>query len=150
MDAAELGQKNALYENKDLIIDEVMIGGEPYRRFFKKSNISYVQSKFKIGYNGVNSIYSEFSKKVNSSILPQKKNLIIGIDKQQLVDENAQNIFVGIKGFLNEYRLGKGIRVLIVGEQLALCKYLLDNYETVEIVFATKIKSLREIAPIYL
>lgn len=82
MDAAELGQKNALYENKDLIIDEVMIGGEPYRRFFKKSNISYVQSKFKIGYNGVNSIYSEFSKKVNSSILPQKKNLIIGIDKQ--------------------------------------------------------------------
>ena len=71
---------------------------------------------FRIGYNGINSIYSEYSKKANSLILPNKKNLIAGIDKQELIDENGQNIFVGLKGFLGEQKLNKGIRMLVVGE----------------------------------
>lgn len=107
MNAEELGHKNSLFKNKEMILDEVFVGGEPYRRFFKASNLSFVQSEFKMCYNGVNHIYAECSKKSKTTILPPKKNMIIGIDKQELADDHSQSVYAGIAGFLGESRLNK-------------------------------------------
>ena len=101
-------------------------------------------------HNGSNGMYAELSRKCKSSILPQKKNMVVGIDKQELVDDTARTIYSGMAGFLGENRIGKGCRVLIEGEQVALAKFLVDNFEAIEVTVVTNLVSLRDIAPTYL
>ena len=51
-----------------------------------------------------------------------------GIDKQSLVDDNDQAIYAGISCFLGLPKLMKGSTLLIFGLQLALAKYITENF----------------------
>lgn len=59
--------------------------------------------------------------------MPMKKNLVIGIDKQQLFDDYGQYLYSVFAGLLGSP--SNGWKILIFGCQFALAKFLCDNYE---------------------
>lgn len=58
--------------------------------------------------------------------------MVIGIDKQELFDDSARAIFAGLTGLYGSPKIGW--KVLIIGCQFALTKFLHDLYENNEIV----------------
>lgn len=68
-------------------------------------------------------------KDIGSKILPAKKNMVIGIERQSLFDDNAKFIYSGLTGFYGD--LNRGCRILVAGCQFALVKFLVDTVENV-------------------
>ena len=55
--------------------------------------------------------------------MPAKKNMVIGIDKQEMFDDSARFIYTGLNAFAGNFQANW--KVLILGCQLALAKFLL-------------------------
>lgn len=61
--------------------------------------------------------------------MPAKKNLVIGIERQSLFDDNAKFIYSGLTGLYGD--LSRGCRILVAGCQFALVKFLVDTVENI-------------------
>lgn len=129
-DADQLGNRKYLYQNEEFIVDEVVVAGEPIRRLFLKVNPTVPQCQFKLTY--MSEANNKNLKDIGSKILPVKKNMVTGIDRQQLFDDSARFIYSGLKAFFGHPK--NGWKILIFGCQLALAKYLIELHQTVEIV----------------
>lgn len=68
--------------------------------------------------------------------------MVIGIDRKVLYDSNAQFIFAGLKNMFGHPK--DGWKILILGCQFALVKFLHDQYEVSEItVICGNLKSAK-------
>jgi hypothetical protein len=86
---------------------------------------------------------------IYSKILPQKKNMVIGIDKKELFDDNGRSIYAGLTALYGTPKIGW--KVLIIGCQLALAKFLYNTSENTEVtVLCGNHQSLMEVASKYL
>lgn len=128
-DADQLGQRRYLFQNERIIVDEVIVEGQPIRRLFLRSAPTVPQCQFKLTY--MSEANNKQLKEIGSKILPAKKNMVIGIDKQQLFDDSARFIYSGLNAFVGHFQAQW--KILIGGCQFALAKFLHEQHEGIEI-----------------
>ncbi|EGR27714.1 hypothetical protein IMG5_190700 [Ichthyophthirius multifiliis] len=153
-DGDQIGKRNALLENNEFIIDEIMNeNNKCIRRLIFKNNIQQIQSQFQIIYfsNKNKPQLVEINKQFQS-ILPPKKNVLVGIDDTHLEFESHKQkknymyqyiyffnlfraIFAGFSLFNFDQLFQKEFNILVIGCGLcALSKFIYNYLQHVKLI----------------
>ena len=84
-DGDDLGYRNYIYEDKDIIVEEVLVQNQPYRKMFLKTSPTIPLLESRLTYYSCNNPLFEKARDIKSEVLPFKKGFFTGIDKDELV-----------------------------------------------------------------
>ena len=121
----------------------MLIENEPWRRLFAKSNLVSPIDEVKLTYFSTNNPYFEKAKDIKTSILPFKKGMFPGIDKDSL-SKNGKIIYSAISGFLGK-RISKELRILVLGNCFSFGKFMSGQHELAEVTVVIEEKNLLKI-----
>ena len=97
----------------------------------------------KLTYFSTNNPYFERAKDIKTSILPVKKGMFPGIEKDDL-SKHGKIIYSGISGFFGK-RLSKQVRILVLGNLFSFSKFVASQNENTEVMMVIEEKNLIKI-----
>ncbi|KRX03797.1 hypothetical protein PPERSA_04305 [Pseudocohnilembus persalinus] len=129
-DADELGEKGIIVQDDNLVVEEIIIDEEVFRRLILKSNYNQVQSQFKLTYVASNNPQKQYLKEQEHyQLMSKKKNMFIGIDESYLDFDAHRAMVAGLSLFSSQDFNVNEFKVLILGGGLCgLGKFLATHF----------------------
>ncbi|EAR90517.1 methyltransferase domain protein (macronuclear) [Tetrahymena thermophila SB210] len=151
-DGDEIGDKDVIAQNEEFIIEEILNEeGHALRRLVLKNNISAIQSQYKMTYfSAKNRPDLVEQNKLTKSILPPKKNMVIGIDESYLDFESHRAMIAGLSLLGADAFEKKELNILVLGAGLcALSKFIYNHFANTKLNNIEISKNIVEAAKIH-